>query len=67
VLAYGPVNGLYHVCLAVQDAEWGIRNFADKEVGQKLLAVAEMTLKDVMGDDEVDDTEEATGEDEENA
>lgn len=67
MLAYGPFNGLDHARKAVQDAQWGLDNFGDKGVGGKLLAVAEQTLKDVLENDEVDDSKETTGEDEEKA
>jgi hypothetical protein len=66
VLAYGPVNGLDHARKAVQSAQWGLDNF-DKGVGGKLLAIAETTLKDVLENDEVSNTEEVTGEDGEGA
>jgi hypothetical protein len=67
VLAYGPVDGLYHAHKAVQDAQWGVRNFGDQSTGEKLLAVAEQTLKEVMENNEVDDAQDVTGEDEEGA
>jgi hypothetical protein len=67
VLAYGPTDGLDHAREAVQDAQWSLDNFGDKGVGEKLLVIAEMTLKDVMEDDEVDNTEEVTAENEESA
>jgi hypothetical protein len=67
VLAYGPVNGLDHAHKAVQDAQWAGGIFGNRSMGKKLLAVAEQTLKDVMKNGEVDDTQDTTGESEEGA
>ncbi|CAD0087501.1 unnamed protein product [Aureobasidium mustum] len=47
VLAYGPMDNLWHACEAVKEAEWGVRNFGDQAVGLKLLAMANATLSDV--------------------
>jgi hypothetical protein len=56
ILAYGPVDGLHHAEKAVGEAQWGLDSYGDQSIGVKLLAIAEETLKDVMGDDEVDGT-----------
>jgi len=47
VLAYGPMDNLWHACKAVEEAEWGVRNFGDQDVGLKLLSMANSTLADV--------------------
>lgn len=67
VSAYGATDGLDHARKAVQDAQWSLDNFGEKGVGEKSLAIAAMTLKDVLENDEVDDSEEVTDEDENRA
>lgn len=46
VLAYGPMDNLWHARKAVELAEWGVKNFDDQDVGRKLLSVANVTLSD---------------------
>ena len=55
MLAYGPVNGLDHA-RTVEDARWGLENFGDQAVGEKLLAVAERTYQEVLEGCEVEET-----------
>lgn len=47
VLAYGPIDNLWHARKAVELAEWGVKNFGDQDVGRKLLSVTNVTLSDV--------------------
>ena len=63
VLAYGPTNGLYHACLAVQDARWGMENFDDWSAAEELLAAANRTLRMLLGNSRVEDIQETTEED----
>ena len=63
MLAYGPANGLDHARKAVEDARWGLENFGDQAVGEKLLAVAERTYQEVLEGYEVEDTGSAGNED----
>ena len=65
VLAYGPVNGLDHARKVVEDARWGLENFGDQAVGEKLLAVAEKTLQEVTEHMKVDEAQTNGVEDEE--
>lgn len=41
------MDNLWHACKAVEEAEWGVRNFGDQDVGIKLLSMANATLSDV--------------------
>ncbi|THX93217.1 hypothetical protein D6D03_10159 [Aureobasidium pullulans] len=48
ILAYGPVDCLFHARKAVEEAERGMNKFGDDEgVGTELLAVANRALTDV--------------------
>ncbi|THX78772.1 hypothetical protein D6D04_05545 [Aureobasidium pullulans] len=52
VLAYGVANRMFHARKAVEEAEWGINKYGDKQgVDSKLLAAAQRTLADVEADE----------------
>ena len=41
------MDNLFHASKAVEEAEWGVKNFGDRDIGLKPLDIANATLADV--------------------